>query len=448
MISAVCSVMICLLCHVMLCFVLLYGYVILLCHMGMLCVPTGGAFHSALQNNNMEMWHVDFVNNTAGLDGGSVYIGESHTSVFISAVSARESYAESGGGIFLDRFSTDILIFSCDIVQNSADVGGGLVSFADRLTVQASTIDNNEAVSSYGGMWVEDTLDFLVLQNSIFSGNVAGSSSGGGLRISMSVNITIESCEFVENEAVAGSGGALSVSESQLLRVLNTSFVRNSAALVGGATYVDAFSSQILFVEAKWQENSAGGGGGALYVTDSDQVEVNGSVFSRNIVRAGCGSAIYVKSSYLAMSANVFSGNRAFAGGTFFWLYTSGMDEPAGLRVGGNEFDHTNAAGYGPHWATEAHHLRLLDDQQVYLVTDYAAYAPVVGVHLQDVYDQVVASDSSTMVTVAVPPSQIATCDSEPGSCRAPQPLLLRMGLLCLPPWSHCVRPTTLWVSL
>jgi hypothetical protein len=362
----------------------------------------------------LKLRQVDFVNNTAKGDGGSVYLGEKHASVLMSQVSVRGSSAESGGGVFVDQLCTNILISACSIVQNSANVGGGLVNLATDLIVLASRIDNNVAVESCGGVCVEEAADFSLLQSSI-SRNVAGSTSGG-LGISKSVNVTVESCDFMSNRVLAGNGGALSVSESQVILVRNTSFLQNSAPVEGGAAFVGAVSGQISFLDTRWQENVAAEGGGALYVTGSTHMEVNGSTFSRNIVQAGSGSAIGVHASFAALSYNHFSGNEAVGGGgTVFWDDSSGMDEPLGLQAGGNVFDDSNTAGYGPRWATEAHHLRLLGDQEVYTIIDYKTYAPLVGVILEDVYSQAVVTDSTTAATMYVPSSESASCDEEPG---------------------------------
>ena len=189
-----------------------------------------------LQSNNLELNHVDFVNNTAGLYGGSIYLGENHVSVLISSVTVRGSSADSGGGLYLSRFSTNVRIISCDIRQNKADEGGGLASFVEGLTIRRSTIANNVATTSCGGILVEDTVDFLLVLESSISGNIAESS--GGLGIIQSFNITIESCELVENKAVVGGGGALSLRESETIVIRNTSFVQNDAADMGGAGYI------------------------------------------------------------------------------------------------------------------------------------------------------------------------------------------------------------------
>jgi hypothetical protein len=312
-----------------------------------------------VESNNLELRHIDFVNNTAVGNGGSVYIGVNHASVLLSHVSVSGSSAESGGGLFMGQLNADVMILSCSIVQNNANMGGGMMNFAGNLTVVTSFFDDNVAVASCGGVCVDEAADISLLQSSI-SRNVAGGTSGG-LGISNSANVTIESCDFVDNRVLAGSGGA-------------------------------------------------------LHITGSTHVQVNGSLFSANIVQAGSGSAMFVRASIVSVSRNLFSGNEAVGGGgTVFWEHDSGMVEPLGLQAGGNVFDDSNVAGYGPRWATEAHHLRLMGEQEVYIIVDYLAFAPIVGVTLDDVYGQTVLTDSTTTAAVSVPPSESASCDEEPG---------------------------------
>ena len=366
-----------------------------------------------LESNDLEMNRVDFLNNTSGLYGGSVYLGESHASVLLSGVTVKGSAAGSGGGLYFSRFSTDVRIVSCYIMQNRADIGGGLVSFANSLTIGASSIEDNVAMTSCGGLLVEDAVDELVLEESSVRKNVAGSS--GGICISKSGNITVRSCVFEENQAVVGSAGALSFLESQVILVRNTTFLKNSAMVAGGAAAVDTFSSHITLLDTIWQENRAGGDAGAFFVADTSPVEVNDSKFIGNVAQTGSGSAIYVRASNISLSSNIFSGNEALGGGTVFWEHGSGMEEPTGLLANGNEFDDSNAAGYGPYWATEAYSMRLVDDKEVYSIVNYEAFAPLVGVTLQDAYQQTVTTDSTALASVDIPPSQDASCDNAPG---------------------------------
>jgi hypothetical protein len=124
---------------------------------------------------------------------------------------------------------------------------------------------------------------------------------------------------------------------------------------------------------------------------------------------------MYVMSSDVSMSGNEFDSNKASGGGTVFWEHASGMREPGGLQSPDNIFLDSNYATYGTRWATEAHHTRLLGEQTVFAVEDYYTFAPAVGVILQDLYDQVVLTDSVTLATVHVAASVGMSCYGQPG---------------------------------
>jgi hypothetical protein len=376
---------------------------------------SGGAIESAFYNSYMALHRVEFVNNSAQMDGGAMFLGEYHASVLLSEATMSDGAADVGGGLVVSRFCKGIVISSSRIVRNSANVAGGVASSADGLAVLGSIIEDNTAATSHGGLLVESAEKYLVVSECSVSRNRAGGSSGG-LGISASTNVTIESCEFLDNAAAGGSGGGLSISESREVVVRNVSIWRNSAAGAGGGARVDSQSSGVTFLDTSWWENGAGERGGAIFVADSTAVNVSDSVFRDNAVQAGSGSAVYAHGSALSVLSSEFRGNSARGGGgTVFWEHASGMQEPAGLRTGSNMFDDSNRAVYGAAWATEAHHLRLAGDQEVFRVEEYDAFAPAVGMALEDAYGQVVLTDSSSLVFVFVPASQAASCNGEPG---------------------------------
>lgn len=360
-----------------------------------------------MRNNFLVLRNIDFADNVAPLVGGSVYVGEDHVSVKFENVSVTGSSAESGGGIFISRFCKEILISSSVIVANSAVRGGGLASAADRLTIRESTVDRNFAELLSGGILIEDALVEVSLIASSVSGNVAGTSAGG-IRIADSTNVIVDSCQLLDNNVTFGSGGAITLSASSSVLFRNSTIARNFASGVGGAALIYT-SSDVSFVNTLLQENRAGDSGGALHISIAQQIEVNRSEFKLNEAISGFGSAIYVRATDLTLSKDKFAGNRAAGGGTVFWEHASGMMEPGGLQDA-NFFADSNVASYGPAWATEAHHTSIRDAQSEFHVVDYGDFAPAVGVELQDVYDHVVVSDSSTLTAVSVPASAEASC--------------------------------------
>ena len=63
---------------------------------------------------------------------------------------------------------------------------------------------------------------------------------------------------------------------------------------------------------------------------------------------------------------------------------------------------------------------------------------------LQDVYDQTVATDSSTLASVDVPSSETAACDSQPGFVSGSTTVNFVNGTASFTALDPCVHPITL----
>ena len=356
---------------------------------------------------------VSFVNNSAKIFGGAIYIGEDHDSLTFNKITARGCSADGGGGLYFSRFTSNITISSSVFESNYANSGAGIMCLADSLTIESTQIEYNVAVDAYGGIYVAYAENYMTISRSVVSHNKAGSMSGG-LSISQSNNITVEYCSFEDNHVTDGSGGAVATSMTQFLQVRSSNFSHNSATSNGGAWLSQSQCSNISFIDTVWNSNTAAEGG-ALYIMNSFSIALHDSEFTANEATAESGSAINLQSSSVLIRKNTFDENWAAWGGTVFWEHASGMHEPEGLRSPDNTFLDSNYATYGRNWATEAHHTRLLDDSDLIQVVDYGTFAPKVEVIMEDWYNQVVLTDSSTLVTVSVPTSEVASCYGQQG---------------------------------
>ena len=373
----------------------------------------GGGFHSALQNNNLLLFEVIFNGNHAWVYGGSIFVGENHNEVSLTGVTISGSVSLYAGGIFLSRFCEHVILSKCQIVGNSADEGGGLMSYADSISIIECIVERNEAYEGFGGMLINDAFSLLINTSTVRS-NVAAA-NGGGIQIGNCFDVKIESCIFIENSVWAGSGGAIGLSQCLLAEIRNTSLLKNSATVAGGAVLIDSLSSDVTFDNTSWMDNYSEEGGGAAYISESLDVIILSSEFSGNAVRSGSGSAIYVRRSEFSLYTNYFHDNTAAGGGTLFWEHDSNMEEPFGLLTGGNVFSDSNYASFGKYWATEPHHLKILNDEVIFSVTDYNSFSPEVGVLLKDYYDSTVVSDSTTLSTVEISDVENISCYNGPG---------------------------------
>ena len=83
----------------------------------------------------------------------------------------------NGGGLFVGT-SAEITLQYSTVSGNSAANGGGILSGSGTL-IQDSTIAENDASASGGGLYIASTSGAEVIQNSTITGNTADSDSNG-----------------------------------------------------------------------------------------------------------------------------------------------------------------------------------------------------------------------------------------------------------------------------
>jgi len=87
-----------------------------------------------------------------------------------------------GGGIEAD--TDDVTLVRSTVTGNSGPIGGGVAAI--RVTAVASTVADNTAGSTGGGIWADQVAD---LTNSTVAGNTAGTGGGGITVVNTSVNL-------------------------------------------------------------------------------------------------------------------------------------------------------------------------------------------------------------------------------------------------------------------
>ena len=87
-----------------------------------------------------------------------------------------------GGGIEAD--TDDVTLVRSTVTGNSGPIGGGVAAI--RVTTVASTVADNTAGSTGGGIWADQVAD---LTNSTVAGNTAGTGGGGITVVNTSVNL-------------------------------------------------------------------------------------------------------------------------------------------------------------------------------------------------------------------------------------------------------------------
>jgi hypothetical protein len=170
--------------------------------------PGGGinAFNSVVDITNSIITH----NRAPTGDGGGVFGGgngalsPSSFTIVSSILSGNE--ANSGGGISLEGASTATLTNS-SVTGNSAVYGGGVnlggfrhlaVEVGGFLTMNSSTIANNHAADSGGGVYVGLELPQGSFDNSFIVGNSA-EIGGGGISLAEGGSVTLSNTTLTGN---------------------------------------------------------------------------------------------------------------------------------------------------------------------------------------------------------------------------------------------------------
>ena len=229
-----------------------------------------------------------FYDNTAGRNGGAVYVGAVGATAYIT------------DGLF---------------IGNNATGNGGAVDWAaSNGHILRSTFENNHAGNDGGAVLVGGDAQEGSIINSTFKNNIAGRDGGAVDWNAAGGNIT--NSEFTEN-AAGRDGGAIYVgAEGATTYIVDSTFVGNNATQDGGAVNWESSNGHV--VTSTFDYNNAGRNGGALFVGGSSS---NGTVVNStfNYNHAGeNGGAIDWNSTVGKLSNSNFTFNTAKYGGATF----------------------------------------------------------------------------------------------------------------------------------
>ncbi|WP_458406316.1 Ig-like domain repeat protein [Methanobrevibacter sp.] len=224
-----------------------------------------------------------FYNNTAGQNGGAIYVGEkSHNcSIFNS-------------------------VFEGNHVLNLSDgLGGAIDCVAADVNIQSSNFTNNYAYLG-GAIFVRIGSGNSQINNSIFTNNRA-SGRGGAINLRSSA-ASINNTQFIENTATQ-SGGALYVGGNQTNYIYNSVFHANKALEENGGA-IDWISSTGEIYYSNFTQNTAAYGGALYLGGTADRTIINHVIFSYNTATAN-GGAIDCNTSQMNLTYTLFDNNQA-----------------------------------------------------------------------------------------------------------------------------------------
>jgi hypothetical protein len=133
-----------------------------------------------------------------------------------------------GGACFMDADGT---IIDTQFVDNhSSDTGGGVVVQIGSVSMDDCTFESNSSGIGAGAMvYLGDTVS---VTNTEFTSNTAVS-SGGGLFVQEAASVDIDGCSFIENHA--DTAGALAILLNEESHITNSLFAGNTAETATGA---------------------------------------------------------------------------------------------------------------------------------------------------------------------------------------------------------------------
>lgn len=146
---------------------------------------------------------------------------------------ATNGTAAYGGGAF--SYGVDIVDSTFD--SNRAigthnpplshwEIGGGLFIARNGGQIERTTISNNYAMRFAGGLTQEGD---LILRNSTISGNSTRDDDGGGLRVRQITGVTIENTTITNNHAGSTGGGVSFINFAQDSSVISSIIAGNTA---------------------------------------------------------------------------------------------------------------------------------------------------------------------------------------------------------------------------
>ena len=219
----------------------------------------------------------------------------------------------SGGGI--ENLGT--LALTADVLTGNAEAaggnGGGAVlssGGATSLTIDSSTISNNTATFTGGGICLIDG-GSLSINDSTISGNTSARDGGGITLQSVSADLTadLSDCTISGNSAATSGGGIQNVnnsaSNSTAVELDGCMIASNKASLTGGGL---ANNDSATLSGCTVKGNSAADGGG---IANGGTLEIDSSNLFNNLASTGAGGGLAAGGAIFSNGGTVALSNKS-----------------------------------------------------------------------------------------------------------------------------------------
>ncbi len=223
----------------------------------------GGGYNTAGAGDSLTVADSFFLDNSAERGGG---IESSGSLVAITGSTlAGNSAVENGGGAEFAATKT-ALVTDSEVVGNSSEFDGGGIAFdsnspsAVELDVAGSTVEDNFAEASGGGVYSTVLAGNVAINSSLVGGNVAG--IGGGASITGGTS-EVGRSRFTGN--TASFSGALDAHDSAF-SLVDSDLDDNRAFYTAGALTIDLGALPCSIGDDTFDANAAGTHGGAIVI--------------------------------------------------------------------------------------------------------------------------------------------------------------------------------------
>jgi predicted outer membrane repeat protein len=170
--------------------------------------------------------------------------------------------------------------FSQMTITANSTAGSVITNGGTQLTIDQSTISNNDSGNSLG---VIANNSKLIITDSTFTGNT-GTSRGGAIYSDTNKTLTISRSTFANNKAPDG-GAIFSFGTTT---ITDSTFTNNSAVATGGAI-VNENPATLVISQSTLVGNTAGDSGGAIFGGDNSTTRISQSTLIGNTANLGGG---------------------------------------------------------------------------------------------------------------------------------------------------------------
>ena len=244
-------------------------------------------------------------------EGGGIYVCADGTMTLNNTVIEENIASKNGGGIYIHSKQNGS-ITECTIARNKTTYysGGGIYMDADKttkLTVENSSIENNESADDGGGIYLYwGTIDMIATDGKACSlSRNRAADEGGGAKVTRNTTFIANGVSISNNKAEAKEGGG--IKNFGRTELTNCSITYNHAILQGGGIYSDndgEVDASLSLSECIVSQNSTSSDGGGIYsdakIHSDDYLyyalKISGGTITGNFAGTGKGNGLCIGS--------------------------------------------------------------------------------------------------------------------------------------------------------